>query len=111
MSPTYSSMSIMPRTRGSLPWMQDPPPLRFPTETRWGPHCRCFSFCCHSYVQAYEADNPKTHEGLDLAKMTMAELYAHFGLVEMTIDFIGHALALHQVRVDGCPDGQIDSVG
>jgi hypothetical protein len=28
--------------------------------------------------------------------MTMHELYAQFGLDVMTIDFIGHALALHQ---------------
>ena len=28
--------------------------------------------------------------------MTMAELYAQFGLDVNTIDFVGHALALHQ---------------
>eukprot|EP00240_Pyramimonas_obovata_P013270 CAMPEP_0118945178 /NCGR_PEP_ID=MMETSP1169-20130426/41772_1 /TAXON_ID=36882 /ORGANISM="Pyramimonas obovata, Strain CCMP722" /LENGTH=233 /DNA_ID=CAMNT_0006890833 /DNA_START=50 /DNA_END=747 /DNA_ORIENTATION=- len=47
------------------------------------------------YVQDYEEDDPKTHKGMDLHTMPMADLYAKFGLEEGTIDFIGHALALH----------------
>jgi Rab GDP dissociation inhibitor len=32
---------------------------------------------------------------LDLKKMTSRELFKHFGLSPDTIDFIGHAMALH----------------
>lgn len=49
----------------------------------------------HSYVQDYDESDPKTHKGLDLNRMTMAELYKHYDLTEDTQDFIGHALALH----------------
>lgn len=48
------------------------------------------------YVQDYEPSDPKTHKGLDLTRMTMADLYKHFDLQEDTTDFIGHALALHR---------------
>ncbi|CAL5379433.1 unnamed protein product [Camellia sinensis] len=42
------------------------------------------------YVQDYEENDPKSHEGLDLNKLK-------YGLEDDTIDFIGHALAL---RID-----------
>eukprot|EP00249_Psilotum_nudum_P015103 c25166_g1_i2 orf=810-2144(-) len=48
------------------------------------------------YVQNYEEDNPKTHDGLDLTRVSTKELIARYGLDENTIDFIGHALALHR---------------
>ncbi|KAG2487175.1 hypothetical protein HYH03_014155 [Edaphochlamys debaryana] len=48
------------------------------------------------YVQDYEEADPKTHKGLDLRRMTMADLYKHFDLTEDTQDFIGHALGLHR---------------
>ncbi|GMH32671.1 hypothetical protein BSKO_00505 [Bryopsis sp. KO-2023] len=48
------------------------------------------------YVQNYREDNPATHQDLDLKRMTMADLYKYFSLEASTIDFIGHALALHQ---------------
>ncbi|RZC56320.1 hypothetical protein C5167_015173 [Papaver somniferum] len=48
------------------------------------------------YVQDYEENNPKTHEGLDLTRVTTRELIAKYGLDDNTIDFIGHALALHR---------------
>ncbi|KAK1274884.1 hypothetical protein QJS04_geneDACA005698 [Acorus gramineus] len=48
------------------------------------------------YVQDYEESNPKTHEGLDLNKVTARELISKFSLDDNTIDFIGHALALHR---------------
>ncbi|CAD7696997.1 unnamed protein product [Ostreobium quekettii] len=48
------------------------------------------------YVQEYEEKDPRTHKGLDLNTMTMAQVYAHFKLEPMTIEFIGHALALHR---------------
>jgi Rab GDP dissociation inhibitor len=52
--------------------------------------------CPCSYVQDYDEKNPATHKGLDLRTMTMAQLYTHFGLDAQTIDFVGHALALHR---------------
>lgn len=48
------------------------------------------------YVQDYDEKDPKTHEGLNIHNMTMAEVYKHFGLDEHTIDFVGHAIALHR---------------
>jgi len=47
------------------------------------------------YVQDYEENDPKSHEGLDLNKVTARELITKYGLEDDTIDFIGHALALH----------------
>ncbi|WRX14672.1 GDP dissociation inhibitor - like 2 [Theobroma cacao] len=44
------------------------------------------------YVQDYEDNDPKSHEGLDLNKFLQ---YRKYGLEDDTIDFIGHALALH----------------
>jgi len=50
-----------------------------------------------SFIQSYEASNPKTHQGFsDLSKVAMKDIFAHFGLEDNTIDFIGHALALHR---------------
>lgn len=54
---------------------------------------RCQKFFI--YAQDYKVDDPKTHQGYDLTKMTMAELYAKFGLQPDTIDFIGHAVCLY----------------
>lgn len=48
------------------------------------------------YVQQYDEKNPQTWRAWDLSRMTMNELYKQFGLDAMTIDFVGHALALHQ---------------
>jgi Rab GDP dissociation inhibitor len=49
-----------------------------------------------AYVQDYEENNPKTHEGFD-AKKSMRELLKKFGLEGShdLVDVIGHALALH----------------
>ena len=41
-----------------------------------------------SYVQSYEVDDPTTHQGRDLMRMSMAQLYTDFGLVEATIGFV-----------------------
>uniref|UniRef100_A0A452Z4R9 Guanosine nucleotide diphosphate dissociation inhibitor n=1 Tax=Aegilops tauschii subsp. strangulata TaxID=200361 RepID=A0A452Z4R9_AEGTS len=48
------------------------------------------------YVQNYDEADPKTHQGLDLTTLTTKELIAKYGLVDDTVDFIGHALALHR---------------
>ncbi|CAL1370426.1 unnamed protein product [Linum trigynum] len=47
------------------------------------------------YVQDYEDSDPKSHEGLDLTKVTAREIISKYGLEDDTIDFIGHALALY----------------
>ncbi|KAL6648367.1 hypothetical protein ACP70R_012591 [Stipagrostis hirtigluma subsp. patula] len=48
------------------------------------------------YVQDYEENDPKSHEGLDLKKVTTKEVISKYGLEDDTVDFIGHALALHR---------------
>jgi len=47
------------------------------------------------YVQNFDLADPRTHDGRDLNKMTMKELYEAFNLQPDTQEFIGHALALH----------------
>ncbi|KAG5408284.1 hypothetical protein IGI04_004603 [Brassica rapa subsp. trilocularis] len=54
------------------------------------------------YVQDYDEKDPKSHEGLDLSKVTAREIISKYGLEDDTIDFIGHALALHN------DDGYLD---
>jgi Rab GDP dissociation inhibitor len=46
------------------------------------------------YCDQYNATKPETHEGRDLNKMTMKELYSDFGLVPDTHQFISHAMCL-----------------
>ncbi|RWR83161.1 Rab GDI protein [Cinnamomum micranthum f. kanehirae] len=48
------------------------------------------------YVQDYEENDQKSHEGLDLTKVTTKEVISKYGLEDNTVDFIGHALALHR---------------
>ncbi|KAF3439209.1 hypothetical protein FNV43_RR17484 [Rhamnella rubrinervis] len=55
------------------------------------------------YVQDYEESDPKSHEGMDLNKVTARDLISKYGLDDNTVDFIGHALALH--RDDNYLDG------
>jgi hypothetical protein len=47
-------------------------------------------------VEAYDPRDPATHKGLDLRRMTMGELYTYYNLDAQTVDFIGHAIALHR---------------
>jgi len=47
------------------------------------------------YVQDYEEKDPATHKNRDLSTMTGADLFKDFGLSDETIDFVGHAIALH----------------
>ncbi|KAG7339967.1 GDP dissociation inhibitor [Nitzschia inconspicua] len=46
------------------------------------------------YIDQYDKDKPETHEGRDLTKMTMRELYTDFGLQPDTHQFISHAMCL-----------------
>ncbi|KAJ0644990.1 putative GDP dissociation inhibitor, FAD/NAD(P)-binding domain superfamily [Helianthus annuus] len=47
------------------------------------------------YVQDFEENDPKSHEGLDLNTIPAKELISKYGLEDDTIEFIGHALALY----------------
>jgi len=55
---------------------------------------RCKKFFV--FVQEFEEANPKTHQGLDVNKQSMKQVFNKFSLEDNTIDFIGHALALYQ---------------
>ncbi|KAM1116682.1 hypothetical protein TB2_007055 [Malus domestica] len=55
---------------------------------------RAFKFII--YVQNYSETDPKTHERMDLTRVTTRDLIAKYGLDDNTVDFIGHALALHR---------------
>lgn len=46
------------------------------------------------FIANYNEDEVSTHQGLDLDKNTMNEVFTHFGLESGTKDFIGHAMAL-----------------
>lgn len=46
------------------------------------------------FVGNYKEDDVATHQGLDLNKNTMTEVYLKFGLEPGTRDFVGHAMAL-----------------
>lgn len=47
------------------------------------------------FVQNYRQEDPATHQGMDAVITPMKKIYEYFGLEPGTIDFIGHALALH----------------
>ncbi|GAA5880658.1 hypothetical protein JCM16303_004299 [Sporobolomyces ruberrimus] len=47
------------------------------------------------WLQNYKAEDPSTHQGVNLDKTPMSEVYYKFGLEAGTQDFIGHAMALH----------------
>merc|ERR1711939_389380 len=47
------------------------------------------------WVQGYKPEDPSTHQGIDLDRATMADVFYKFGLEAGTQDFIGHAMALH----------------
>ena len=44
------------------------------------------------FIDQYKADDPNTHQGRDLTKMTMRELYTDFGLLPETHQFISDFL-------------------
>ncbi len=47
------------------------------------------------FIANYKEEEVSTHNGLDLDKNTMSEVYYKFGLESGTKDFIGHAMALY----------------
>lgn len=54
---------------------------------------RCADFL--QWVSNYDQANPKTHDGFDASKKTMAECFKKFSLDENTQSFVGHAIALN----------------
>jgi len=53
---------------------------------------RCQKFL--EFVGEWEENNPKTHQGLDIKKQPILDVFHHFGLKPDTVDFVGHAMAL-----------------
>jgi len=53
---------------------------------------RCRDFT--NFLSTYKQEDPKTHDGIDLTKNTMSDLFRKFGLDDNTQSFLGHALAL-----------------
>jgi len=47
------------------------------------------------WVGAYKEDDPATHNGMAMNKVTMKEVYDKFGLEPSTRDFVGHSMALY----------------
>lgn len=54
---------------------------------------RCMNF--YKYVENVELENPSTWKTIDVNKDKMADVYKHYKLESNTIDFLGHAVALH----------------
>ncbi|KAF8323323.1 rab GTPase activator [Clavulina sp. PMI_390] len=47
------------------------------------------------FLQGWKDEDPATHQGIDLDKNSMKDVYEKFGLEPGTQDFIGHAMALY----------------
>ncbi|KAJ1926162.1 Rab GDP dissociation inhibitor alpha [Tieghemiomyces parasiticus] len=47
------------------------------------------------FVQNWRDDDPSTHQGVDLDRMQMIDVFKKFNLEAGTQDFLGHAMALH----------------
>jgi len=47
------------------------------------------------FVQSVNPEDKSTWNAIDLEKQPMKDVYSKFGLEENTIDFLGHAIALH----------------
>ena len=55
-------------------------------------NCRNF----YLYLDKIDEANPMTFEGVDIHKVSMKDVFAKHKLAENTIDFLGHAVALHR---------------
>jgi len=47
------------------------------------------------FLQNWKDEDPTTHQGINLDKDSMKQVYEKFGLEPGTQDFIGHAMALY----------------
>jgi len=54
---------------------------------------RCKNF--FQFVNGFKFEDRNTWQGIDPNRTTMKEVYEKFGLVNTTIDFLGHAVALY----------------
>jgi Rab GDP dissociation inhibitor len=54
---------------------------------------RCQKFL--EFVGEWDESNPKTHQGLNIRKQSVKEVFDYFGIKPDTVDFIGHAMALY----------------
>ncbi|GFE52775.1 Rab GDP dissociation inhibitor [Babesia ovis] len=54
---------------------------------------RCHNF--YRFVAQFDHTNPETWKGLNPFKDSIRAYYDHYGLEENTVDFLGHAVALH----------------
>ena len=48
-----------------------------------------------NYLLKLDLNDKKTWGDLDISSVTMQKVYDKFGFAENTIDFLGHAVALH----------------
>eukprot|EP00917_Polyrhabdina_sp_WS-2016_P011080 GHVP01024290.1.p1 GENE.GHVP01024290.1~~GHVP01024290.1.p1 ORF type:complete len:455 (+),score=61.46 GHVP01024290.1:1292-2656(+) len=48
-----------------------------------------------NFATRWNGEDPETHKPFDYHKTLMSDVYAHFNLHSTTIDFVGHAVALH----------------
>lgn len=74
---------------------QPPAPVRLLSALRTHP-CRPCLRPTHASIHPCLLCGRQTWRNWDLSRMTMHELYTQFGLDVQTIDFVGHAIALHQ---------------
>ena len=49
----------------------------------------------YKFINSVDVNNPKTWNNLDIKKLPMKEVFKHYGIEDSTIDFLGHAVALH----------------
>ena len=54
---------------------------------------RCMNF--YKYIENVELDNKSTWKTIDVENQNMSDVYKHYKLESNTIDFLGHAVALH----------------
>ncbi|CDU20931.1 hypothetical protein YYC_01732 [Plasmodium yoelii 17X] len=54
---------------------------------------RCKNF--YQYVSEWNANDRNTWDNLDPYRLTMMDIYKYFNLCQLTIDFLGHAVALY----------------
>ena len=54
---------------------------------------RCMNF--YKYVENLEVEDKSTWKDIDIMTQPMIDVYKKYKLEENTIDFLGHAVALH----------------
>lgn len=48
-----------------------------------------------AWVDKYKEDDPETYKKIDPKNCCMADVFKKYALEDNTIDFVGHAVALH----------------